>query len=454
MRKYNVFTLIIIVGILFSSCGTENTPVYVLTADADPAEGGSISQSATNAEVGQSIEMTATANEHWVFSGWYGDYTGPQNTISVLMDRDKSVIARFVKRDYPLTVNIEGSGKVAEEVVPGRTTEYQSGTMVRLMATADENWEFLGWSEGSDGIVSEEEEFVVEVDGELVITAHFSEKQYLLTTEIVGSGTIGIKVLSGAQSDRGFLIESEIELTAVPDRGWQFIEWQGHLSGTDGTQKLIMDSHKNVSASFEELAYEIDLKTEGRGMATVSPDKVSYRYGDEVVFEAVPAEGYEFLGWYGCLNNKNPMVTTSIEASVNVTATFSTVEDALVSQFSEGGVVNGEVEQAKLSLINRLPESIVLRKFSLYDTNGELCTHAEDNYTIRSREQLSYLITFCSTPDEQSFSQYTAEWHVTYKGVDYMKESKVGFKTTNAKVVSGEEETLLRTLHVGDSEDL
>ena len=46
-----------------------------------------------------------------------------------------------------MTLNIEGEGEVLEEIVnAGRTTDYDSGTTVKLTAVPAEGWEFAGWT--------------------------------------------------------------------------------------------------------------------------------------------------------------------------------------------------------------------------------------------------------------------------------------------------------------------
>ena len=63
------------------------------------------------------------------------------------MDADKSVTGVFEKRQYPLTLTIEGSGTVKEEVIgiAGQAL-YPSGTTVRLTAQPADKFEFGGWS--------------------------------------------------------------------------------------------------------------------------------------------------------------------------------------------------------------------------------------------------------------------------------------------------------------------
>lgn len=477
-----------------------------------------MSQSAAEAEEGQSIEVTATANQHWVFSGWQGDLTGSQNPASVLMDRDKSVTARFVKRDYPLIVNIEGSGEVTEEIVPARTTEYQHGTVVQLTAVADDNWIFIEWSgdvsdngnpqtieiegprsvdavfksidellaiEVTNGgsveidqqtaeenpsrrvisikaiaeenwefngwggdLVSDETEISFELTEPISLTASFIRKEFTLIAEVDGSGSVERELLSGTETENGFLFESVVALTALGETGWRFVGWEGDLSGSESPKELFMDSDKRVTAVFDNPEFTISVRAEGSGSASVAPQKDIYRFGDEVTFTASPSGGHEFMGWSGGIGGRSRSVSTVVADDLDVVATFSAIEDALVYRFSGGTFINDRVFGASLSLSNQLPEAIVLRKFALLNANGVELTSAEDNETVAPGRQISYSISFGIAPTQQQFSQYIAAWHVTYKGNNYLKQTRVGFIGTSAKEISEEEVPSVRILHI------
>src|SRR5690625_8020061 len=61
------------------------------------------------------------------------------------MDSDKTITAQFIKREYPLTINVVGKGSVQEEVIQQKTTDYPHGTIVKLTAIPEEGWEFIQW---------------------------------------------------------------------------------------------------------------------------------------------------------------------------------------------------------------------------------------------------------------------------------------------------------------------
>ena len=113
----NKHTLIFFAAIIWPgifSCSAENTPVYSLTTNVTPAESGSVSPARGEFDEGEQVKITVSANEHWVFTGWGGDYSGKENPVTIVMDNDKSVTALFEKKEYCtssfLSININFLG--------------------------------------------------------------------------------------------------------------------------------------------------------------------------------------------------------------------------------------------------------------------------------------------------------------------------------------------------------
>lgn len=67
---------------------------------------------------------------------------------------------------------------------------------------------------------------------------------YTLTVSTVGSGSV-----TGA-GDYSFF--ETATLTATPDAGWRFVEWSGHLTGSDNPAQLAMTGDRAVTATFAE----------------------------------------------------------------------------------------------------------------------------------------------------------------------------------------------------------
>lgn len=95
---------------------------------------------------GATIKLTPIPSEGWIFDGWGGDLTGIENPKTVLMDAPKSLTAKFKRRDYPLSITIEGEGTVTEEIVSNPSgREYPFQTVVKLTPVPKEGWVFESW---------------------------------------------------------------------------------------------------------------------------------------------------------------------------------------------------------------------------------------------------------------------------------------------------------------------
>jgi hypothetical protein len=135
------------------SCSSDETstpvtppaPIVKYTITLTAGEGGTVSTTGGEFEAGQTVSVTATPQGEYLFKDWSDGNTNATRTITV--SSNTTLTANFEKRKYPLTVNIEGEGEVLEEIVnAGRSTDYDSGTTLKLTAVPIEGWEFVGWS--------------------------------------------------------------------------------------------------------------------------------------------------------------------------------------------------------------------------------------------------------------------------------------------------------------------
>jgi len=138
---------LVALGATILSCenATENTNSYFMKTIIEPNEAGTVSPSGGAYEVGEAVQLTATPQKHWKFVRWEGDFTGTANPTGIIMNGDKEVSALFLKREYPLNLNIQGEGTVTENITEPKATDYEGGTRVQLIATAGEGWHFARW---------------------------------------------------------------------------------------------------------------------------------------------------------------------------------------------------------------------------------------------------------------------------------------------------------------------
>ncbi len=114
-----------------------------------PATAGkvNVSPAGTSFKTDQVVTLIPEPSQHWVFKNWEGDAIGTANPLSVVMNKNKSVVAVFIRRNYPLTLTIEGEGTVGEKVVFSPSNrEYPHSTIVELTPIPKQGWLFDSWS--------------------------------------------------------------------------------------------------------------------------------------------------------------------------------------------------------------------------------------------------------------------------------------------------------------------
>jgi len=228
----------------------EPTPKFTISISA--GEGGSVSTEGGTYDRGTKVTITATPDGEFLFDKWSdGNSDNPRE---ITVTSNLSISASFVKKKYALVLNIEGEGVVEEEIIvqgSTSTTEYNSGTTIRLTATAGEEWVFFGWS---GAIESTDNPIEISVDESKEITATFKLKQYDVTITTEGEGTVTESIVSQPTLyDSGTIIELE----ANPSEGWEFVEWKGDLNSIENPTQLNVSGSTDITAVFKFVGYSV-----------------------------------------------------------------------------------------------------------------------------------------------------------------------------------------------------
>ena len=111
--------------------------LFQVTAMAVPAEAGSV-EGAGEYILDEEVELTATANEGWRFSGWYldGDPVSSENPYRFACEGDADYEARFEEISYTITLSAGEGGAVDPE---GAQTVVH-GSDLAVTITADEGY--------------------------------------------------------------------------------------------------------------------------------------------------------------------------------------------------------------------------------------------------------------------------------------------------------------------------
>ena len=205
-------------------------------------------------------------------------------------------IAKAPETEYAVTVRDDGHGTASAS-----HAKAAAGTEITLTATPKEGYHFKEWQVMSGDVTVKNDKFTMP-SGNVEIKAIFEEDapptptEYTVTVKTDGNGT-------ASASHAKAVVGTEITLTATPNAGYHFKEWQV-MSGdvTVRDDKFTMPgSDVEVKAIFEEDApptpteYTVTVKTDGNGTASASHAKAVV--GTEITLTATPNAGYHFKEW-------------------------------------------------------------------------------------------------------------------------------------------------------------
>ena len=197
---------------------------------------------------------------------------------------------------YTVTVSNDGNG--TGTATPSTAA---AGTTIILTAMPKEGYHFKEWQVISGGVTIKNNKFTmpsanVEVKAIFEEDAPPAPTEFTITVRTDGNGT-------ASASHAKAVVGTEITLTATPNEGYRFKEWQV-ISGsvTIKDDKFTMpDSNVEVKAVFEEDAppapteYTITVTSGGNGTASASPAKAVA--GAEITLSATPDKGYHLKEW-------------------------------------------------------------------------------------------------------------------------------------------------------------
>ena len=197
---------------------------------------------------------------------------------------------------YTVTISNDGNGSGTAS--PSAAVV---GTEITLTATPNTGYRFKEWEIISGGVTITNNKFTMP-DGNVEVKAIFEKDappaptEYTVTVTSGGNGTASV-------SHAKAVVGTEITLTATPNTGYRFKEWEIISGGvTITSNKFTMpDGNVEVRALFEKDAppapteYTVTVTSGGNGTASASHAKAVV--GTEITLTATPNTGYRFKEW-------------------------------------------------------------------------------------------------------------------------------------------------------------
>ena len=226
---------------------------YTIAASAGP--NGSIApEGEVTVNEGSSQRFTITPNTGYhiadVLVNGSSVGTPTEYTFTNVTD-DHTIHTTFAINTYTITAS---ASPAAGGTVSGAGT-YTHGEEVILTATANEEYEFVNWTENGT-VVSSSAEYIFDASDNHSLLAVFKlstlSQQFTLTVNTIGNGKV--KVDGTTYTDPIAINGGEtVSLLAEADSSWQFDGWTGDLTSNEATTEIFIDGDKVVTASFSEI---------------------------------------------------------------------------------------------------------------------------------------------------------------------------------------------------------
>jgi len=236
---------------------------------------------------GTEIENLSAGNYFVRYAGDHNHFASPDAEVTVGEGKPLA--------DFTITFNGNGGSGSMGPVIVKAETNYILPTC-GFTAPADQ--EFKAWQIGGTEY-KVGDSYTVRGDTEIKAlweNSVITPTTYTVTVSNDGKGT-------GTATPSTAAAGTMISLTATPNEGYRFKEWQVISGGVaiKDDKFLMPNDNVEVKAIFEEDAppvpteFTITVKTDGNGTASASPDKAVA--GTEIRLTATPNTGYHFKEW-------------------------------------------------------------------------------------------------------------------------------------------------------------
>ena len=239
-------------------------------------------------------------------------------TKKVVVTGNLTIKATFAKKNFAVSLTKEGEGTITATGA-SNLNSVAYGTELTINATPARGYELVSITAGGTDITATKK---VVVTGNLTVKAIFAKKNFAVTFDKVGEGTV---TATGADDLNAVAYGTELTIVATPAAGYELQSLVADGVDITATKKVVIKDNLTVKATFAKKSFAVSLTKEGEGTisATGATSLDAVAYGTELTINATPAEGYELVsitaGGTDITASKKVVVT----GNLTVKATFA-----------------------------------------------------------------------------------------------------------------------------------
>ncbi len=242
------------------------------------------------------VTITATPTEHYVFSGWDDNGDGridnTNATRQITVDKTYSLKAIFVPKKYTITVNVNnnqfGTASVQQGSKSGSSISVEYGSSVKLAASSKDTilYKFTGWTHGVSSATTN-----ARVTGAKTYTANFERNTYTVnfyngTTYLASATAIVNTSINGSRAYLSTGMPGNPSMSGAHFDGWRY-------NGNTFTGDTKVKGNINVYA-----AWYCKVTLNGNGGNDAGEHKVSKGGSFNFSAHSTHRNGHNFTGWY------------------------------------------------------------------------------------------------------------------------------------------------------------
>lgn len=285
-----------------------------------------------------SVNLRATANTGFDFTGWSNGMSEPEIRVQVL--NNTTITAGFAYHEYAVygTSNDNVMGTVEHRGV----SHY--GFYDTLIANANYGYHFVNWDGNASNTNDTMRIYVVANESHV---ANFAKNQYTATAAVDDAA----RGYAYVNNPAPFYLD-QVTFTAGNLPHYTFAGWaneEGEIVSTVNPLNVTINGDTTLIATFDSINFTVTVATADATMGSVEPA------GDSVVLEgtvfqatATPEYGYAFVNWSN--GATTPTVTVIVNEDITLTANFRQI----------ARTVTVATADATMGSVNPAGDSIVL----------------------------------------------------------------------------------------------
>ena len=267
---------------------------------------------------GTELTIVATPAEGYELVSITANGTDITATKKIVVTDNLTVKATFAKKSFAVSLTKEGEGTITATGA-SNLNSVAYGTELTINATPAEGYELVCIAAGGSDITASKK---VVVTDNLTVKATFAKKNFAVTFEKVGEGTI---TATGATSLDAVAYGTELTIVATPAEGYELVSITANGTDITASKKVVVTGNLTVKATFTKKSFAVSLTKEGEGTitATGASNLNSVAYGTELTINTTPADGYELTALTA--NGTDILATKKVVVTGNLTvkATFA-----------------------------------------------------------------------------------------------------------------------------------